>query len=217
MQELRQTKESFIKSMLLFFVLLVICFAPFFAFAQTPAFNSKNTGLLAFQVSKQNNLITLSFTSGFQCAAYTVEGRTEEGVYQPLFYCREASLCMDARNSITHTFGFFEYPYTHYRVQTTMLSGEVVYSGEVKPEDEVPFSVQVVQTSVSDHIKLLADGTNSFAYQVNNMNGEEMISGKAAQAEFMLDVASLPPGMYILTFRDDAGNCRHEKYFRSGL
>ncbi len=44
MEETHQTKEGFIKSMILFIVLLGICFAPFFAFSQIPTRIIVNSG-----------------------------------------------------------------------------------------------------------------------------------------------------------------------------
>jgi len=44
MQDMRQTKEGFIKSMILFIVLLGVCFAPFLAFSQIPTRVIVNSG-----------------------------------------------------------------------------------------------------------------------------------------------------------------------------
>jgi hypothetical protein len=80
MEDTYQTKEGFVKSMILFIVLLGICFAPFFAFSQIPTRIITNPGFEspATGCSSSYNFIEQVNMGGW---------KTEDSLYAPLVTC----------------------------------------------------------------------------------------------------------------------------------
>ncbi len=235
MQDVQQTKEGFIKSMILFVVLLGICFAPFFAFAQTvqtvavsaPAainvadniskedLSDAGNREISFELGIHNNQLKVEFTTAFKCASYAIEGKMDnQSAYTTVVYCNDA-LCMDPRKTVTALFGIKEHPYTAYRIKTTLLNGDIVYSEEKQKPQTGMNAIELINTAVADklHIKINADA--NFTYSVSNIKGENISNGEISVSQPDLDFSNCEAGFYIISFTAKDGKVYHYKFFKT--
>lgn len=232
MEDVRQTKEEFIKSMVLFIVLLVICFTPFFAFSQAAgglvqanaamAFNdaiadpdlSDASQEIRFELIRANQL-KIEFSTSFKCAAYAIEGRSEDSKeYFTVLYCKDAQ-CMDPRNTVYFNFGLKEHPYVYYRVKTTLLNGNVVYSAEKKAPAPRMNPLELVNTAVSDKLYLKLNVPGNYTYTICNIKGECLYSDETLNADGVIDLSNREAGFYIIRFTSANGQTCHYKFFKT--
>lgn len=210
MNDISQTKEGFIKSMILFIVLLGICFAPFYAFS-----NNVNAPVKV-ETKLNNNFVSCHFTTDFPCTSYAIELRNSDADnYTVLFSCNDAK-CMDANNSVDYSFDLNEYPYSQYRIKTVNAKGETFYiAGTIKQGVERN-ELELLNTAASEQLMLKWNVDPSglqYAYTISNISGEIIkndvpFSGNAIQLDAMA------AGFYIISFKSINGELYHYKFLK---
>ncbi|MEZ4804480.1 MAG: hypothetical protein R2852_03070 [Bacteroidia bacterium] len=170
--------------MVLFFVLLGICFAPFIAFSQVnhSILLAKNTNsiqkdvflapiqaeheVVDFDVKKVNNQLEFTFSSEFDCTSYAIEGKVDgEEEFSTLFYCNNGQ-CMNAKESIQFKLWLDEYPYSEFRVKAQDENGEIVYSDSKQIESLEQKEVDFVSSAVFETLILKSVGIQDLALEL---------------------------------------------------
>jgi hypothetical protein len=235
MNEISQTKEGFIKSMILFVVLLGVCFAPFFAFAQnSPTIASLNqlsfeTGLsvannmnvskaesntIVLNVLSTENNVLLDFKTGFECLSYDIEAKTiENNEFKSISYCHDAK-CVNAIKSVNYVFTLNSQVYTEFRVKASKADGSVVYSESKQLKISPKKDIEIKNTAVNDVLYLNTNVLGTYTYSISSINGleikhDENLSGNSIQLN------DLQAGFYIISFKGSNGNEMHYKFFKA--
>lgn len=208
MNDISQTKEGFIKSMILFIVLLGICFAPFFAFSNT------NSPQIQAQVEVTNAHVECRFSTAFNCTYYAIEARTDNaGEYKAIFSCNDAK-CVDAQGTVHFGFELSEYPYNEYRIKAVDVNGNIYYHyGNFKP---VSNSIELLNNAVVDHLFLKVNGAldfSQYAYSLCNFNGETLVDAAQLNGN-KIDLNGLSQGFYIISFKASNGEEIHYKFLK---
>lgn len=231
MENISQTKEGFIKSMVLFVVLLGMCFAPFFAFSQNevkkenqinPSSIEKTTAHSAvvseaavkLELSKDNRLLNLSFQTNFRCTSYVLEGRlSEDAEFTGVSYCN-SERCADAASVVTYQLTASELNYTQFRVKATNSEGQVFYSETRNHEPILAKEVELINSAANDQLFLKYNAATAYSYSISSINGEiikydEPVSGNSIR------LSGIEAGFYIISFKGTNGNVYHYKFFKT--
>jgi hypothetical protein len=235
MNEISQTKEGFIKSMILFVVLLSVCFAPFFAFSQnTPSIaalnqmsfatgqsvannmsvsNAESNNIVLNVLSTENNVL-LDFKTGFECLSYDIEAKTlESNEFKSISYCHDAK-CANANQTVNYIFTLNTQVYTEFRVKANKPDGSVVYSESKQLKMSPKKDIELKNTAVNDVLYLNMNVLGSYTYNISSINGleikhDENLSGTSIQLN------ELQAGFYIISFKGSNGDEMHYKFFKA--
>lgn len=235
MNEISQTKEGFIKSMILFVVLLGVCFAPFFAFAQnSPSFatlsqqqfvtgnsvannlsvsNSENNNIELNVLSTENNVL-LDFKTGFECISYDIEAKTlESNEFRSISYCHDAK-CANAMTSVNYVFNLNNQVYTEFRVKASKSDGSVVYSESKQMKVSPKQDIELKNTAVNDVLYLNTHAEGAYTYSISSINGLEIKHDENLNGN-SIEMKDLQAGFYIISFKGSNGNEMHYKFFKA--
>ncbi|HEY1047572.1 MAG TPA: T9SS type A sorting domain-containing protein [Bacteroidia bacterium] len=236
MNDISQTKEGFIKSMILFIVLLGICFAPFFAFAQnsnainTDVKNIRSTGnstansavvseagenAVDFEFRSLAERLNLKFKTGFNCVSYSLEARSsvfEE--FEGISYCNDVK-CADAISGIEYNLNAAEYPYAEFRIKAIKEDGTVVYSDSKVQLLQVPNEVELINSAASDQLFLKWNAINAgYTFSISSINGEEIKYDEPVTGE-SIQLGGIEAGFYIISLKSNTGNVYRYKFFKT--
>lgn len=229
MEDITQTKEGFIKSMVLFVVLLFICFVPFIAFSQnvetvqaqsnqkvsSAESVSSETNIILFELGVQNNMVQLAFSTNYKSNAYSIEGRTDENsAFVSVLYCNDA-LCMDTRTGISTSYSLNEMVYTSYRVKTILSNGDIVYSAEKKVQIASVDPIELINTAVAEKLHIRLNTESNFTYSISNIKGENIENGDLSISNSDIDLSNREAGFYIISFMAQDGKEYHFKFFKT--
>ena len=209
MNDISQTKEGFIKSMILFIVLLGICFAPFFAFA-----GQTNSGITV-NTQVRNTYVDCEFSTLFNCTSYAIEARSNNtSEFAPIMSCNDA-MCMDASQTVRYSFDLSDFPYTEYRIKAIDELGISHYIYGVFNSNKQA-SVELVSNAVNDMLFVQFNNgaaAANFTYCLSGFNGEAL-NGEMAMQNNQIDLTGLSQGFYIISFRSSNGEEYHYKFLK---
>jgi len=232
MDHTSQTKEGFIKSMILFVVLMGICFAPFYAFSHestktsdqgdlarlnSDSFYYEPAYVINFNVYEQNQVVYCNFRTEYKCLSYAIEGKQGNGDdFKSLFYCND-KLCVDSREWVDISFANNEYPYQYFRIRTTLLNGDVHYSQTRFIQAKIANEVEIVNSVVSSLLYFRFSSAKSVQacnYSIAGINGE-IIKNDEPAADGFVDLETLPAGFYIISFKSGNDKIYHYKFLKT--
>jgi hypothetical protein len=174
------------------------------------------SNIINFNVYGQNEVIYCNFKTGFKCKSYAIEGKSDLGEeFKSLFYCND-ELCVDSREWVDISFANNEYPYQYFRIKTVAANGEVHYSQVRFVELKARNEVEIVNSVVSGYLyfRFNAVVAKDFSYSIAAVNGESVKNDEPA-SEGCADLAALPPGFYMISFRSVNGKTYRYKFLKT--
>lgn len=228
MNDISQTKEGFIKSMILFIVLLGVCFAPFFALGQentsatVSQINSSDRHVVAtpseeevaLQVSSLGANVWVDFVTGFSCYTYELEAKTDsETEFTSISYCKSEQ-CEDAINSVSYLVNNQLSSYTSFRVKAVNNQGDIVYSDVQTIQLETEKDIEILSSSVSDVIPVKINTISEYTYSISSLNGQEIQNDMPLTGE-SIALEQMETGFYVISFRRMDGVESQFKFFKN--
>lgn len=231
MNNISQTKEGFIRSMILFVVLLGLCFAPFFAFSQNAVQNDEqkvkssiekttafkavvSNELVSLEAKKENHVLSLSFKTEFNCVSYVLEARhSNDQVFEEVSYCNNQN-CVNANEGVSYRLMGPEASYSEYRVKTISQDGTVYFSPSLNNQVQKVSEIELINTAASDQLFLKFNAENVFHYSISSINGEVIKIDEPVSAN-SISLSGLEAGFYIISFKGLDGNACHYKFFKT--
>jgi hypothetical protein len=209
MNDISQTKEGFIKSMILFIVLLGICFAPFFAFAENPASS------ISVNMQTRSTYVDCQFSTVFNCTSYAIEARNAgNSEYTAIMSCSDAK-CMDASQTVQYSFDLNEFPYTEYRIRATDVNGNTHFAYGFFTS-KVSHPIELQSNAVNETLTIQFNNGSlpqNFSYSLSNFNGETVVADTQLSGQ-QIDLNGLSQGFYIISFRTNSGETYHYKFLK---
>lgn len=210
MNDISQTKEGFIKSMILFIVLLGICFAPFFAFSNNVA------APITVDMRVDQKQVNCKIVTAFECRSYAIEARNNgEGEFMTIFSCNDAQ-CQDASQTLSYSFDLIEYPYTDYRIKVTDLNGNTYYQTGMFNKAAGTSAVELMSNAVNEVLMLKTNGLtqlDEFSYSLCDFNGVTLMENVGLNGN-SIDLTGIGPGLYMISLRNNSGEEFHYKFLK---